>query len=66
MTKTKSKIKFPATMTVHWPSGPVNTCDEHGQALAGLGRMLGSHIALTKLLKPAQCTNCVNEAAPHL
>jgi len=54
-------MKYPATCVVHWASGPVNCCDKHGQALAGLGRMLGSHIAVTKITKEAECSNCVND-----
>ena len=56
-----SKIKYPATMVVHWSTGPVNCCDEHGQQLIGLGNFLGTHIVATKLEKPAECSNCINE-----
>ena len=60
MTK-KIKIKYPAVMVVHWPTGPVNCCQSHGNALVGLGNMLGSHIAVAVADKEAQCTNCINE-----
>lgn len=65
MKKTKKVIgaTYPCSVTVHWPSGPVNVCEPHAQALAGLGRMLGSHVALTKYSGDAECTNCVNEKA---
>lgn len=55
-------IKYPADRVVHWATGPVNCCEEHGRQLVGLGNMLGSHIAVTKLEEPAECSNCVNEA----
>ncbi len=55
------KIKYPADRTVHWPTGPVNTCENHGNALVTLSRMLGSHVGVTKLLEPAECSNCLSE-----
>lgn len=60
----KKEVEYPATMTVHWPTGPVNCCEAHGRALVGLSNMLGSHVGVTKLTEPAQCSNCVNENAP--
>ena len=54
-------MKYPADRTVQWPSGPVNTCEKHGNALIALGGMLGSNVVATKLLEPAECLNCVNE-----
>ena len=56
-----SKIKYPATMIVHWATGPVNCCDTHGQQLIALGNMLGSHTVATELTGIAECSNCVNE-----
>lgn len=57
------KNKYPADRTVHWATGPVDTCEAHGRALVNLGNMLGSHIAVTKLIdKNAECLNCKNEA----
>ena len=56
------KKKYPATCVVHWPSGAVNACNMHAQALINLSRMLGNHIVATKLEKPAECVNCKNEA----
>lgn len=56
-----ARIKYPADRVVHWPTGPVNCCETHGAQLVGLGNMLGSHIAVTKLEKPAECSNCANE-----
>ena len=56
-----TKIKYPATCVVHWPSGPVMACDEHARQIIGMGKFLGSHIVATKLTDPAECSNCVNE-----
>jgi len=47
------KIKYPADRVVHWATGPVNTCEEHGRQLVGMGKFLGTHVAVTKLEKPA-------------
>ena len=57
----KKEIKYPATKTVHWPSGPVNACEEHARAIIALGNALSSHIVATKLDSEAECNNCVNE-----
>ena len=59
MEETKS---FPATRTVHYPSGPTNACDEHAAQLTGLMRFLGGHVVHTAAPDGAQCDNCVNEA----
>lgn len=56
-------IKFPATRTVHWPTGPVHCCEEHARQLMVLnGVMGGGHIAHTHPPLDAECVNCVNEA----
>ena len=57
-------IVYPATMLVHWPTGPVACCDEHSRQLIGLGNFLGSHIVATELTEPAECVNCVNGVPP--
>lgn len=51
-----------AAMLVHWPTGPVACCDEHGAQLVALGDFLGTHIVATTLTEPAECVNCANEA----
>jgi len=56
-----NQIKYPADRIVHWSTGEVLCCEEHGRALVKLGEVLGSHIPVTKLLEPAECKNCVNE-----
>ncbi len=63
--KNKSKIKYPATQIIHWPSGPINACDVHARALKALSTILGSHIVATKLEALAECSNCVNENKTH-
>ena len=57
----KNKIKYPATCTVHTPSGAVNACDEHTRQMFALASAMGWHMNRTKLEKPAECSNCVNE-----
>lgn len=57
-----SETTYPATVMVHWPTGPVPACDEHAQQLVGLGGFLGSHIAVTRLEQDAECENCRHEA----
>lgn len=53
--------KYPATVIVHWPSGPLAACDKHANALIGISKILGSHVVATKLEEEADCTNCRNE-----
>lgn len=55
-------MKFPATKTCHWATGPVDACDEHARQIVNLGAFLGAHVAVTKLEKPSECQNCINEA----
>lgn len=57
-----SEVKYPATQTVHWATGPVNCCDEHASQLITLGTVLGTHVVATHLLEPSECSNCKNEA----
>lgn len=52
---------YPATVTVHWPTGPVDCCEEHADKLVALGTMLGGHIAKTYAVEGATCENCKNE-----
>lgn len=52
---------FPATKTVHWPSGPVNACDRHTMKIVALGNVLGTHVAVTAAPEGATCKNCENE-----
>lgn len=52
---------FPATITVHCPSGPVNCCEDHAEKVVGLMRFLGVNVAQTTPPDGAQCGNCINE-----
>jgi hypothetical protein len=54
------------TRTVHWPSGPVETCDRHAQELIRLASFMGSHVVsiplqLSDERRGLECVNCVNE-----
>ena len=60
----EEKNALPATMLVHWPTGPVATCAEHGAQLIALGNFLGSHIVATQITEAAFCVNCLNEGPP--
>ena len=55
--------RFPATRTVHWPSGPVHACDMHASQLVGLSRFLGAHVGVTTAPDRSVCENCKNSAA---
>ena len=57
------ELKYPATKTVHWPSGPVYACDNHAAQLVGLARFLGSHVGVTIAPDNSECGNCKNESA---
>ena len=57
------KIKYPAKYLVHWATGPVACCDNHAKQLVGLGKFMGSHIAVTNNEdNTLQCDNCINES----
>lgn len=53
--------EFPATKTVHWPTGPTDACDDHAAKMVSLGQIMGSHIAVTDAAADAECSNCINE-----
>jgi len=57
-----NETKFPATVIVHWPTGPVAACIEHSMQLLGLSRMLGSHVGVSIAPEGNECGNCRNEA----
>ena len=59
---TTPDIQYPAIAMMHWPTGPVPVCRYHGLGLLKLGEYLGTFVVATKLDKPTECTNCVNEA----
>jgi len=55
----KTEIKFPAEVDVHWATGPVSLCQKHANDLITLGKFMGCHTPATVLLKPAECKQCV-------
>jgi hypothetical protein len=50
-----------ATKIVHWPSGPVNSCDYHAESLRSLGNFMGTHIHVENAPAGLECKNCRNE-----
>ncbi len=57
-----SDSKYRATVIVHWPTGPVDCCEEHANKLMTLGQMLATHVVKSAAIEGAQCVNCINEA----
>jgi len=55
------ETKYPATHTVHWPTGPVHACEKHARQLVGLSNFLGGHVATTIAPPDSTCENCRNE-----
>ena len=54
-------MRYPATCTVHTPSGPTNACEEHAAKAENLFAFMGAHTNRTVLTEPAECDNCMNE-----
>ena len=54
-------IRFPATVTVHCPSGPVDACARHHAGLINVFGALGCHVHSAPVSSPSECINCVNE-----
>jgi hypothetical protein len=54
---------YPATKIVHWPTGPVNACNDHAAQLVNLARFMGTHVAVTAAPDGAECINCKNKAS---
>lgn len=64
MQKTENEMsdkKYPATVVVHWATGPVDCCEQHANQLVALGNMLGGHTPASKAKEGAECSNCINE-----
>lgn len=55
------ETEYPATKTVHWPTGPVNCCEKHAADLVALADILGNYVAITDSPEGLECRNCVNE-----
>ena len=58
----EKEIKYPATCTAHWATGPVDCCEKHAKQIVALGNAMGTHVAITKLEKESECLNCKNES----
>lgn len=58
----KIEEKFPATMEVHTPQGPMFACDKHAGAMGALMSFMGVHINSTPAPPDVECSNCRNEA----
>ena len=52
----------PAALIVHWPTGPVFCCIEHGEKLLSVGKFMGAHVHVEPYNGNEPCTNCINEA----
>lgn len=58
--------KFPATVVVHLPTGPMPSCDAHAQRMVSLMRFMGVHAFVEPddgFARYMRCVNCVSEAA---
>ena len=54
--------EYPASLTVHWPTGPVDCSDGHAEKLVAVAKTLGYHVGIGAASSDAECTNCKNEA----
>lgn len=52
----------PASVIVHWPTGPVAACVDHAEKLVAMAKLLGSHVGVTPCVVPTACENCVNKS----
>lgn len=55
-------MMYSASLIVHWPTGPVNCCEEHADKLIALAKFMGYHVGTTEAQPDSECTNCKNEA----
>ena len=62
ITEPRDTGDFPATFTMHAPSGATHACVKHARQIESLMRFMGAHVNATKAPEGAQCGNCVNEA----
>lgn len=54
---------FPATFTMHCPSGSTNACMKHARSIETLfSRMFGLRVPASPAPEGSQCDNCLNEA----
>jgi hypothetical protein len=53
---------FPATFTVHMPSGSTYACEHHAETIVAVAQFMGSTAMLSDAPAGAQCANCIQEA----
>jgi len=58
--------KFPATLTVHTPSGPTNACTHHAEKVVALFTFMGAYVNCTEAPEGSQCDNCINESKKQI
>ena len=54
-------IKYSASLTVHWPTGPIHSCETHADKAISIARVMGFHLAVTEAPDGAECVNCKRE-----
>ena len=59
--KSKKKIKYPAIIRAHWPTGPMDCCIEHATQITNMGKIMGCHVHVESIGPGFECSNCVNE-----
>lgn len=57
----KTELKYPASVVVHCPTGPVHACEEHAKQIQGLMSFMAAHTVCTKSDGKHECSNCVDE-----
>lgn len=62
-------VKYPATLRVSTPTGPVPACEKHAAQIKSLLAFMGTYAGYEPSGLNEECANCVNEAklsnAPH-
>jgi hypothetical protein len=61
MKKLEDKILFPVSYLVHTPSGAIEACERHKNAMINIYGALGCHIGVQQIKSNNECINCVNE-----
>lgn len=61
-TGSETGAKYPATLTVHTPTGPVDACVLHAGKIVNLMRFMGVHCAVGRASPYTECSNCKNQS----
>ena len=56
-----STVKFPASLVIYYPSGPVPCCARHAQQLVRVLEIMGHFAVCGPAVAGAECSNCVSE-----